>query len=214
MCRPPPWRTPHRAEHTLADHTDVTVDTWLIEARRGDPHAVRRVFDIVYDQLRVLARMQRRRSSRPETLNTTALVHEAFVKLVRSGSLQANDRAHFMALAATSMRQILISYARRQCATKRGGGRTPLSFAELEHTMMSGGAGGEAGSEGLIALDNALTRLGHHSERQQRVVVCRFFGSMSIEETAVALGVSTATVKRDWSMAQAWLYREMQEELQ
>jgi RNA polymerase sigma factor (TIGR02999 family) len=214
VCGPPPRADTASAEHTLADPAEVTVDTWLIEARRGDPHAVRRVFDIVYDQLRVLARMQRRRSSRPETLNTTALVHEAFVKLVRNGSLQANDRAHFMALAATSMRQILVSYARRQCAAKRGGGRIPLSFAELEHTVVSGSAAGEAGSEGLIALDGALIRLGQHSERQQRVVVCRFFGSMSIEETAVALGVSPATVKRDWSMAQAWLYREMQEALQ
>jgi RNA polymerase sigma factor (TIGR02999 family) len=198
----------------MADQTGVTVDTWLGEARRGDPHAVRRVFDIVYDQLRDLARVQRRRSSKPETLNTTALVHEAFLKLVRSGSLQVNDRAHFMALAATSMRQILVSYARRQCATKRGAGRTPLSFDELEHTVVSGATNGEARTEALIALDHALTRLGHHSERQQRVVVCRFFGSMSIGETAVALGVSVATVKRDWSMAQAWLYREMQEALQ
>ncbi len=194
----------------MADRSEVTVETWLGDARRGDPHALRRVFDVLYGQLRDVARMQRRRSSKPETLNTTALVHETFVKLVRNGRLEVNDRAHFMALAATSMRQILVSYARRQDATKRGGGQAPVSFEELEHTVLSGDAAGGR-TEALIALDDALTRLGHHSERQQRVVVCRFFGGLSIEETAVALGTSPATVKRDWSMAQAWLYREMQQ---
>jgi len=191
----------------------VTVSSLLGDARRGDADALGRVFVLVYDQLRVAARIQRRRGLNPETLNTTALVHEAFIKLVRSGSLDLHDRAHFMAVAATAMRQILVSYARHHAASKRGAGSRPISLEEMERAL-DNPASGELQSEALIALDDALSRLSQQSERQKRVVDCRFFAGMSIEDTAAALDVSPATVKRDWSMAQAWLYREIKEELQ
>jgi RNA polymerase sigma factor (TIGR02999 family) len=118
-----------------------------------------------------------------------------------------------MAVAATAMRQILIGHARRNIALKRGGGQAPASFEEVEHALQSAAAFERPAADALLALDRALERLQQRSERQSRIVECRFFGGMSIEETAEALDVSPATVKRDWSMAQAWLHREMQHEL-
>jgi RNA polymerase sigma factor (TIGR02999 family) len=191
----------------------ATVTVLLDKVRRGDPNAPSQLFALVYDKLRELARVQRRRQPSTETLNTTALVHEAFLKLFGPGSRDFNDRAHFMAVAATAMRQILIGHARRNAAAKRGGGQAPASFEEVEHALQSAAAFEAPAAEALLALDRALERLQQQSERQGRIVECRFFGGMSIEETAAALGVSPATVKRDWSMAQAWLHREMQREL-
>jgi RNA polymerase sigma factor (TIGR02999 family) len=198
----------------MSKHSQTTVTALLAQVRRGDASALGRLFTLVYDQLRELARIQRRRLSRPETLNTTALVHEAFIRLVGRERIELHDRAHFMAVAAIAMRQILISHARRQTASKRWGGRRAVSFEDLERALGSEPGFGEAKADALIVLDGALSRLSQYSNRQMRVVDCRFFGGMSIQETAVALGVSPATVKRDWSMAQAWLYREMHEALQ
>ena len=172
------------------------------------------LFDVVYEHLREAARIQRRRQP-SYTLNTTALVHEVFLKLVRSGTLAVHDRAHFLALAATAMRQILVSHARKHLAAKRGGNnQQTISLSELELAMAANPAASSTNAEALIALDDALTRLGERSDRQKRVVDCRFFAGLSIEETADALDLSPATVKRDWSLAQAWLYREIQEALQ
>ena len=185
----------------------------LDDMRRGDPGALGRLFALVYDKLREIARTQRRRQPGGETLTTTALVHEAFIKLFGSESHDFNDRAHFMAVAATAMRQILIGQARRKAAMKRGGGETPASFEEVERALASEAGFGTPKADALLALDRALERLGQHSERQCRIVECRFFGGMSIEETATAFGISPATVKRDWSMAQAWLHRELQRDL-
>jgi RNA polymerase sigma factor (TIGR02999 family) len=186
----------------------------LAEARQGRLDAVGRLFPLVYDQLRSLARLQRRRLTSGETLNTTALVHEAFIKLAGSTGLAIQDRAHFMAVAATAMRQVLIGYARRRAALKRGSGQAAISLEQAESALASGPGFDDATLDALVALDGALTALGRTSDRQRRVVECRFFGGMSIEETALALGVSPATVKRDWSMAQARLYRHMREALQ
>ena len=182
--------------------------------RRGDPNALRRLFTLVYDKLREIARGQRRRQPGGETLTTTALVHEAFIKLFGSESRDFNDRAHFMAVAATAMRQILIGNARRKAAAKRGGGQPSATFEEVEHALATEPGFVTSKADALLALDRALERLKLHSERKSRIVECRFFGGMSIEETATALDVSPATVKRDWSMAQAWLHREMQRELE
>jgi RNA polymerase sigma factor (TIGR02999 family) len=191
----------------------ATVTLLLDKVRRGDPGAPGRLFALVYDKLREIARIQRRRQPSTETLNTTALVHEAYLKLFAGGGRDFNDRAHFMAVAATAMRQILIGHARRNIAKKRGGGQTPASFEEVERALQNEAVFVPEAADALLALDRALERLQQQSERQSRIVECRFFGGMSIEETAVALVVSPATVKRDWSMAQAWLHREMQQEL-
>ena len=184
----------------------------LSEVRQGNDDALGRLFPLVYEQLHTLARGQRRRMP-SDTLNTTALVHEAFIKLAGSHQLSLQDRAHFMAVAATAMRQILIGYARRRTASKRGGGYAPVSLEEVEHALATRPAFDDATMDALLALDDALSRLGEASDRQRQVVECRFFAGMSIEETALALDVSPATVKRDWAMAQAWLYRHMQESL-
>lgn len=185
----------------------------LARMRQGDRAALGQLFSLAYDKLREIARVQRRRQPASETLTTTALVHEAFIKLFGSDTRDFNDRAHFMAVAATAMRQILIGAARRNSAAKRGGGAITASFDDVEHALADPSGSAAPKADALLALDRALERLHQRSPRQSRIVECRFFGGMSIEETAAALGISVATVKRDWSMAQAWLHREIQLEL-
>jgi len=194
-------------------NADRTLTSLLDDVRRGDPSALSRLFAVVYDKLLDIARIQRRRQPSMETLNTTALVHEAFIKLFGSESRDFNDRAHFMAVAATAMRQILIGHARQKSAAKRGGGQEPASFEEVERALKTEAGFVTEKADALLALDRALEQLHGRSARQGRIVECRFFGGMSIEETAVALDISPATVKRDWSMAQAWLHREIERDL-
>jgi RNA polymerase sigma factor (TIGR02999 family) len=190
-----------------------TVTALLAQARQGDASARQRLFPLVYDELLGIARSQRRRQARHETLNTTALVHEAFIRLIGQEKLELTDRAHFMAVAATAMRQILIDYARRSGAAKRGGGADTVSFDEIEVALENETGFSDTKADALIVLDLALTRLEARSARQGRIVECRFFGGMSVEETARALAISPATVKRDWAKAQEWLYAEMRKEL-
>jgi RNA polymerase sigma factor (TIGR02999 family) len=180
----------------------------LARVRSGDPGAVDELFALVYDELRGLARAQRRRWEGDHTLNTTVLVHEAYLRLVDQTSPEWRDRAHFMAVAARAMRHILIDYARQRQAQKRGGKSERLSLDEIESSLV-GADPSEARDEALLALDASLERLARESERQSRIVECRFFGGMTIEETAEAVGVSPATVKRAWMAAQAWLYRDL-----
>jgi RNA polymerase sigma factor (TIGR02999 family) len=180
----------------------------MARIRSGDAAAVDELFALVYDELRGLARAQRRRWEGDHTLNTTVLVHEAYLRLVDQTSPEWRDRAHFMAVAARAMRHILIDYARQRQAQKRGGARERLSLDEIESSL-AGGDPSEARDEALLALDASLERLARESERQSRIVECRFFGGMTIEETAEAVGVSPATVKRAWTAAQAWLYRDL-----
>ena len=191
----------------MHDRTESTFSSLLARARQGDADAVGGLFSLVYDQLKRIARMQRQRQPE-QTLNTTALVHEAFLKLSHLENLSVQDRSHFLAIAATAMRQILIDHARGRLAEKRGGSSTPIPFHELEAALESG-AFSDGKAHAVLALDESLTRLAQRSERQSRVVECRFFAGLSIEETAAALGTSPATVKRDWAMAQAWLYRDL-----
>jgi RNA polymerase sigma factor (TIGR02999 family) len=174
----------------------------------GDAEAFDDLFALVYDELRGLARAQRRRWEGDHTLNTTVLVHEAYLRLVDQTSPEWRDRAHFMAVAARAMRHILIDYARQRQAQKRGGKSERLSLDEIESSL-AGTDPSEARDEALLALDASLERLARESERQSRIVECRFFGGMTIEETAEAVGVSPATVKRAWTAAQAWLYRDL-----
>jgi RNA polymerase sigma factor (TIGR02999 family) len=197
----------------MVDGPKSMVTTLLAQARRGDSSALQRLFPLVYDELLGIARSQRRRQARHETLNTTALVHEAFIRLIGQEKLDLTDRAHFMAVAATAMRHILIDYARQRGAAKRGGGAETVSFEEIEAALESEPGFSDTQADVLIVLDLALTRLEAQSARQSRIVECRFFGGMSVEETAQALAISPATVKRDWAAAQEWLYREMQSEL-
>jgi RNA polymerase sigma factor (TIGR02999 family) len=162
----------------------------------------------VYDELHALAHQQRRRWQGDHTLNTTALVHEAYVKLVAQKRIEVEGRAHFLALASRAMRHILCNHARAAGARKRGGGLERLSLDSMHQPETAASSAGEH-ADTLVALDDALRRLEEVDPRQSRVVECRFFGGLTIEETASALGISPRTVKRDWQVAQAWLHREI-----
>ena len=190
-----------------------TVTRLLEEVRNGNEAAVDRLFVVVYDELHERAHAQRRRWHGDNTLNTTALIHEAYLKLVDQEEAAWENRAHFLAVAATAMRHILINYARDRRAQKRGGNQPQFSLEGLRDELGRAVAISDERAEALIVLGEALARLEKVSERQSRIVECRFFGGMTIEETAAALGISTATVSRGWAMAKAWLHREMQREL-
>ena len=176
---------------------------------RGDRAALDALLPLVYRELTILARRQRRVWRGDLTLSTTALVHEAYLKLAGNGRTVANDRAHFFAVAAKAMRHVLCNHARDRRRQKRGGGMPALRLVPGEECAAPLELS-DAQSEALAALDDALDALQRVAERQARVVECRFFGGMSIEETAAALDVSPRTVKRDWTFARAWLRREMQ----
>ncbi|HUQ19990.1 MAG TPA: sigma-70 family RNA polymerase sigma factor [Gemmatimonadaceae bacterium] len=197
----------------MSDSQQNSVTSLLDAMRAGDKHAFEQLFPLVYDELHNLAGIQRRRWDGDETLDTTALVHEAYLRLVDQSSPDWINRPHFMAVAATAMRHILLDYAKRKHAAKRGGARDYIPLHELENVLGGGEAASEALPDALIALDAALIKLEQHNPRQRSIVECRFFGGMTIEDTAQALDLSPATVKRDWTMAQAWLYRELEQSL-
>ncbi|MDX1532262.1 MAG: sigma-70 family RNA polymerase sigma factor [Rhodothermales bacterium] len=176
----------------------------LARARRGDENAVDAVLPRVYDELHALAHRQLRSERAGHTLNTTALVHEAYLKLVDQTRVEWQNRAHFFAIAATAMRRILINYAHRRKAQKRGGGVAAVTLDEEAQGLPTR-------IEDLLALDQALDRLAAQSERQARVVELRFFAGLKEEEIAEALGVSAPTVRRDWRFARTWLSRELDE---
>ena len=180
--------------------SDVT--RLLVRLRDGEEEALDVLLEEVYDQLRRIARNQLRGESEDHTLRTTELVHEAYMKLVAHQSVEWQDRQHFFAVAARAMRQVLVDYARRRTAEKRGGTTpdVPLDRITLRQ---------ETGPADLIALDDALERLGDRDERMAKVVECRFFGGYTIRETADVLDISRSTVKRDWRAARAWLNREL-----
>lgn len=167
----------------------------LREVRNGDDSALERVMAIVYDDLRTIARRQLRREFQSRTLEPTALVHEAFLKMVRGASLDVADRAHLFSLAAHAMRQVLVDHARRRSAAKR-------KDAFKQVTLSDVGASVGLDPEELIALDDALERL---DPRQRRIVECRFFAGMEDTEIAAALGVTDRTVRREWVKARARL---------
>lgn len=182
--------------------------THLLEAAsRGEEQAFERVFQVVYDELRRLAR-QVRRGRASDTLNTTALVHEAYLRLLPSRHLGWEGRSHFMGVAARAMRQVLVRAAERRTSVKRGGGQSALPLEEAVQRPPEA-LGGGVDPDRILALDGALRRLETLSARQARVVECRYFAGLSVEETAAALGISEPTVKRDWSVARAWLAREL-----
>ncbi|CAA9354634.1 MAG: hypothetical protein AVDCRST_MAG89-3342 [uncultured Gemmatimonadetes bacterium] len=168
----------------------------------GGCDALDRAFPLVYEDLRHLARRHLRREAAGHTLSTTALVHEAYVRLERANP-PWGDRAHFFALAATAMRRILVDHARRHHAARRGGAPSRVPLEAIE------GMAVEERADLLVALDDALARLARLDPRQVRVVECRFFGGLTEEETAQALGVGLRTAKRDWAKARSWLYGEL-----
>jgi len=189
---------------TLAESGHRDIAGLLAAWRAGDAQAFDRLFPLVYDELRRIAHRQLG-SERPDhTLDTTALVHEAYLKLVDQTRAQLTDRAHFFAVAARAMRRILVDYARRHRAAKRGGPQAPVS---LDESMLLA----DQRADTLVALDEALTRLAEVEERLSRVVECRFFGGLTEEETAEALTVTARTVRRDWVKAKGWLYQALRE---
>jgi RNA polymerase sigma factor (TIGR02999 family) len=193
----------------MSDADQDTVTRLLGELRAGKPDAFDDLLPLVYDELRQLARRQRHRWYGDETLTSTALVHEAYLRLVDQSAVEWESRAHFLAVASKAMRQILLDYAKRKRAAKRDGGRERIPLDEVEAVLGAGEDAMDMQSEALIALEESLGRLEAREPRQSRIVECRFFGGMTIEETAEALGISVATVKRGWAMAQAWLYRDL-----
>jgi RNA polymerase sigma factor (TIGR02999 family) len=201
----------HRRMIETAPHATIT---GLLDAvGGGDREALNALFPLVYDELRSLARQQRRRWHGDITLDTTALVHEAYLKVAAQKQPPPNSRAHFFAVAAKAMRHILCNYARDRRRMKRGGG--------VQHVRLESGDEladqlhlSEDQTDKLAALDEALEALERIAGRQARVVECRFFGGMTLEDTASALDVSPRTVKRDWTFARAWLRREMELKLE
>ena len=175
--------------------------------RNGAPDAMARLAPLVYEQLKRIARAQLRAEPAGHTFSTTALVHEAYLRLVNQTRAEWQDRGHFFAVASSAMRRILVDYARRYRAERRGAGDdgAPAKPVPLDDTEIPVAERAES----LIALDEALERLGEFDERQARVVECRFFGGLTEEETAAALGISQRTVAREWVTAKGWLYQEL-----
>jgi RNA polymerase sigma factor (TIGR02999 family) len=174
----------------------------LQEVSRGDKDAPARLMPLVYDELRRLADHYLRQERPDHTLQPTALVHEAYLRLIDQSRVEWQNRAHFLGVAAQLMRRILVDHARRHHALKRGGFRQKLSLDEAVDYS-------QTPDVDLVALDDALNALEQFDERQSRIVELRFFGGLTIEETAEALSVSPATVKVDWNMAKAWLRQEI-----
>lgn len=173
----------------------------LLQARDGNPGATDRLYSAVYQELRRIAHRQLQGERPGHTLGTTGLVHETYVKLVDLARVDWQDRGHFFRVASGAMRRILVDYARKHRAARRGGG---LQIESLEDAPAA-----ERGDT-LLALDEALERLAALSNRMSQVVECRFFGGLTEDETAEALGVTTRTVQRDWAKARAWLYLELE----
>jgi RNA polymerase sigma factor (TIGR02999 family) len=183
-----------------ADDPDVT--KLLVEWRRGDEAALARLIPIVYGELRRVASARLRSEGADHTLQTTALVHEAYLRLIGLDRMTLQNRTHFFAMAARLMREILVDHARRRNALKRGGGATVVGFEDLA-------AGAESTVVDVLALDEALNDLASLDQRLCRVVELRYFAGLSIAETADALEVSPATVERDWTVAKAWLLQHL-----
>jgi RNA polymerase sigma factor (TIGR02999 family) len=178
------------------------VTRMLAKVGAGNQAAFDELFPLVYAELRRIASREMRREKPGRTLQTTALVHEAYLRLLKDASLSFESRAHFLGIAAHAMREILIEHARARSARKRGGGAVRLTLDDALMPMA-------AASIDVLALDEALERLARLDERHARVVELRYFGGLSVEETAVALDLSPATVKRAWTLARAWLFREL-----
>lgn len=183
--------------------SELSVTRLLRELAQGNRDAEAALVPLVYNELRQIARRLMRGEAHRRTLQTTALVHEAYLRLTRSKSADWEGRTHFFAVAATVMRRVLVDHARARKSEKRGGDIV------VDGEPLSSPAAFNDDAEKIIALDAALERLGQLDERQCRIVEMRFFAGMTVEETAQALSISARTVKREWQMARAWLYGEL-----
>lgn len=172
---------------------------------RGDSAAEEQLFPLVYEDLRRIARRQRRVADPRQTLSTTGLVHEAYLRMLGREGTDWRDRAQFFALASRIMRTVLVDEARRRLAAKRGGGRVRVALGEKDAAVADP-------IEEILAVHETLDRLGVHEPRLVRVVECRFFGGLAVDETAEALGLSARTVERDWRRAKLLLYEELRPE--
>ena len=175
----------------------------LHEWNSGRTEVAEALLPLIYDELHRRAAAYMRRERRNHTLQPTALVHEAYLKLIGQRNDKWNDRQHFFAIASQVMRRILVDHARSRNRHKRGGSQEDLP---LEEALL---AGAEEANVDLLALDEAMSRLAKFDPQQERLVELRYFGGMSLEEAAKALGISRATAARDWQVAKAWLHREM-----
>jgi RNA polymerase sigma factor (TIGR02999 family) len=199
-----PARCASPALESLFLHRDPSspVTALLVRWREGDRDALEALMPLVYEELRRLAHHYLRQERTDHTLQSTALVHEAYLRLAGQNAPQWQNRAHFFGIAAHVMRQILVEYARGRNAAKRGGGECRLA---LDETIASP----QQLDVDLVQLDRALTELSALDSQQGRIVELRFFTGLTIEDTSEVLGISPATVKRDWVTARAWLYRAM-----
>ncbi|MEZ4654543.1 MAG: sigma-70 family RNA polymerase sigma factor [Candidatus Eisenbacteria bacterium] len=188
----------------MTDRDEVT--RLLQEVSDGQPAAASALLPLVYDELRRLAQHYLGQERPDHTLQATALVHEAYLKLIDQSRAQWIDRAHFFTVAAQAMRRILVDHARRKKRQRHGGGRVAVDLTEAVEIPADG-----LPAVDLVALDRALSRLAEHAPEKARVVEVRFFAGLPVEEIAEVLGVTTRTVRRYWQYAQAWLYREMEE---
>ena len=185
----------------MTERGGVTVLLTALEG--GNREAFDELLPVVYEKLRLLAHDQLTREAPGHTLDTTSLVHEAYLKLARADELTWKDRAHFFAVCAQAMRRVLVDHARGRSARKRGGGIPHVPIQDIVAVARSR-------PDELLWIDEALARLERLSPRQSRVVECRVFAGMGVRDTATAMGVSPATVKRDWQVARAWLSRELE----
>ena len=190
----------------MTEPSSRDITQMLIDWSNGDRAALDRLIPVVYAELRRQAARHLRRERQGHTLQTTDLIHETYLRLVDQREVRWQSRAHFFAVAAQLMRRILVDHARRRRRAKRGG---PAARLPLEEALV---IAAEKSDVDLLALDEALERLAAVNARQSRIVELRYFSGLSIEETAEALGVSPTTVKDDWSVAKAWLYRELHHE--
>jgi len=186
----------------MKTQTQADVTRLLINWTNGDKKALEALMPMVYGELHRLAKRYLRRERSDHTLQSTALVHEAYLRMVDQKGMQWQNRAHFFAVAAQMIRRILVDHARTHNAEKRGGGALKLELDEAIGVP-------QRRDLNLVALDDAMNTLAEMDPQQGRIVELRFFGGLSIEETAEVLGISPATVKRDWAVAKAWLYRDL-----
>lgn len=186
----------------MSEPLPQNVTKLLLRWSKGDQGALESLVPLVYDELRRLARHYLKQEKQSHTLSSTALVHEAYLRLVSQKDVTWQNRAHFFGVASQMMRRILVDHARHHAYAKRGGGAMTLALDEAVCTP-------QRREIDLVALDDALDSLAKLDERQSRMVELRFFGGLSIEETSEVLGVSAPTVKREWASARAWLYREI-----
>ena len=189
-----------------ADRPAPRITTLLRAHVDGDPDALEQLLPRVYDELRRIARARLRRERADHTLSTSEVVHEAFLELMPMDHVDWQSRAHFFAVASRAMRNVLVDHAVRRGTAKRGGGTRPQPLHDALEEQV---AAEERSLDDLIAINDALARLEQLDPRKARVVECRFFGGLSLEETAEALGSSHATVSRDWAFARAWLHKEL-----